>query len=80
MPQGNSSIVWGQRGLRDELGGGKDRRTHWEVVYRGFSPTAVNWYQSEPLISLDLVEQLKVQKDAAIVDVGGGASTFGCAV
>ncbi len=55
---------------------GDDRRTHWEDVYSKKSPGEVSWYQATPEISLDLVRRTGLPRDAAIVDVGGGASTF----
>jgi|GEM_PF-2656057 len=49
------------------------RKEHWEQVYREKSPLQVSWYQAEPKISLQLIEATGCRKDAAIIDVGGGA-------
>jgi 2-polyprenyl-3-methyl-5-hydroxy-6-metoxy-1,4-benzoquinol methylase len=49
---------------------------HWDDVYARLGPVAVSWYQPEPTISLTLIERLGLEPDAAILDVGGGASTL----
>jgi len=50
--------------------------SHWDDVYERRGPLGVSWYQPEPTISLTLIERLGLQPDAAILDVGGGASTL----
>jgi SAM-dependent methyltransferase len=52
----------------------EDRRSHWEAIYKAKPPESVSWYQAAPLISLKLLHDTEVPRDAAIVDVGGGAS------
>ena len=53
-------------------------KDHWETVYATKEETAVSWFQESPSPSLELIEQLKLPmdsaKDAAIIDIGGGAS------
>ena len=51
-----------------------DRFQHWDSVYRTREADAVSWFQAEPAVTLELVELLGVPHDAAIIDVGGGAS------
>lgn len=51
-----------------------NRKAHWENVYTDKSPLEVSWYQQEPTLSLSLIHETKIDKDAAIIDVGGGAS------
>jgi len=51
-----------------------DRFQHWDSVYRTRESAAVSWFQAEPTVTLALVELLGVPRDAAIIDVGGGAS------
>jgi len=51
-----------------------DRKRHWETVYEQKSPLEVSWYQSDPLLSLELSQNTGIPQDAAIIDVGGGAS------
>lgn len=53
-----------------------DRKTHWQDVYQKKSPLDVSWYQKEPRLSLNLIQQTAVPKDEAIIDVGGGASVL----
>jgi 2-polyprenyl-3-methyl-5-hydroxy-6-metoxy-1,4-benzoquinol methylase len=49
-------------------------KQHWENVYKTKQFTDVSWYQSTPQASLDFINELKISKDAAIIDVGGGDS------
>jgi trans-aconitate methyltransferase len=51
-------------------------RGHWDAVYRTKGPHAVSWFQAEPVMSLELIGDLRLARDAAIVDVGGGASSL----
>lgn len=53
-----------------------DRRAHWEQVYEEKAPDAVSWFQPRPETSLALVSQLGLARDAALIDVGGGASNL----
>jgi len=50
------------------------RQEHWETVYTTRGETDVSWFQESPAPSLELIEQLQPRKDAAIIDIGGGAS------
>ena len=59
------------RGLaRDDAAG------YWSDVYAGKDPSQVSWYQAEPAISLELISAAGLDPDAAIIDVGGGASSL----
>jgi len=51
-----------------------DRHVHWDNVYRTKGERDVSWFQDSPQISLDLIGATGAQRDAAIVDIGGGAS------
>ncbi len=53
-----------------------DRKQHWESVYQQKSPHEVSWYQENPSLSLQLIHRCAIAKDAALIDVGGGASTL----
>lgn len=53
-----------------------DRRTHWENVYRTKAASAVSWYRPHLEVSLALIERAAKSKRAAILDIGGGASTL----
>lgn len=50
------------------------RRAHWDGVYQRVGSDNVSWYQPVPLVSLALLDRLAVSPDAAVVDIGGGAS------
>src|SRR5258708_1205668 len=50
-------------------------KDHWEAVYTTTKDEAdVSWFQDSPVPSLELIEQARPNLDAAIIDVGGGAS------
>lgn len=53
-----------------------DRRTHWEDVYRRKPASEVSWYRRHLEVSLALIEGCAASKRAAILDIGGGASTL----
>jgi hypothetical protein len=50
------------------------RKAHWENVYGTKGENEVSWFQESPAPSLELIELAKPASDAAIVDIGGGAS------
>lgn len=49
---------------------------HWDAVYGGKSPDRVSWYRPHLDRSLRFLETAGIGRAAAIIDVGGGASTF----
>lgn len=51
-------------------------KEHWDGVYATKAPTGVSWYQPHAEQSMRLVRQTGVPLEAAVIDVGGGASTF----
>lgn len=51
-----------------------DRNAHWENVYQTKGERDVSWFQETPQISLDLIHATGVTADAAMIDIGGGAS------
>lgn len=53
-----------------------DRKTHWEQVYATRQPHEVGWYQAYPDVSLRLIAATGVERQAPIIDVGGGASNL----
>jgi 2-polyprenyl-3-methyl-5-hydroxy-6-metoxy-1,4-benzoquinol methylase len=55
-------------------------RAHWERVYAQVDPREVSWYEPAPEISLALIAQAGPALDAAILDVGGGASGLAAAL
>lgn len=54
---------------------GAATQAHWEQVYTTKAANAVSWYQPEARTSLALIAA-RVGPDAAILDVGSGASTL----
>lgn len=53
-----------------------DRKQHWEQVYTTKKSDAVSWFQEHAEHSLRLIHNTGLGKNAAIIDVGGGASTL----
>ncbi len=53
-----------------------NRRTHWDEVYRAKSAVSVSWYRPHLELSLELMERYSASRQAAILDIGGGASTL----
>ena len=49
---------------------------HWEKVYTTKAIDTVSWYQERSELSLRFIRQSIVSPDAAIIDVGGGASVL----
>jgi len=52
-----------------------DRQQHWESVYRNKAADQVGWFQPHAASSLRLIEGC-ADRDAHIIDVGGGASVL----
>lgn len=53
-----------------------DPKLHWERVYQTKQPTEVSWYRPHLEVSLQLIEDAAPNRDAQILDVGGGESTL----
>lgn len=53
-----------------------NRQEHWERVYEVKAPDQVSWFRPHLETSLALIEQAAGGFAAAIIDVGGGASTL----
>lgn len=51
-------------------------REHWEQIYDTKAPDQVSWYSPHLETSLELIERAAPSKKAAIIDIGGGASTL----
>ncbi|GLU43133.1 trans-aconitate 2-methyltransferase [Allomuricauda sp. NBRC 101325] len=51
-----------------------DRKHHWETVYNTKNPDEVSWTQEKPQTSLDFIHSLRLEKNANIIDIGGGDS------
>ena len=50
------------------------REKHWNKIYTDKLPLEVSWFQNEPSLSLQLIQATGVNKQDALIDVGGGAS------
>ncbi len=53
-----------------------DPKLHWEKVYRTKRPDQVSWYRPHLDVSLRLIAEASPNRDAQIIDVGGGESTL----
>ena len=51
-------------------------KEHWERVYEKKPVEEMGWYESSPEPSLNLIEHCKLEKNAAILNVGAGATTL----
>ena len=58
------------------LKGVMQTRDHWDSVYEHKGPSQVSWYRPHLERSLRFIEGAGLAHDAAIIDVGGGASTL----
>lgn len=52
----------------------ESRKQHWETVYETKTPDQVSWTQEKPEGSLKFIHDLGLNKDASIIDIGGGDS------
>ncbi len=53
-----------------------DSKQHWEKVYATKAPEAVSWFAPHLETSLNLIHQATQNKNAAIIDIGGGEATL----
>ena len=53
-----------------------DPKTHWERVYSTKTAKEVSWYRPHLDVSLDLITRAVPDRNARIVDVGGGEATL----
>ncbi len=53
-----------------------ETKDHWERVYETKQPDKVSWYQPHLDVSLGLITSSVTNRDARIVDVGGGEATL----
>jgi len=51
-----------------------NRKNHWETVYETKNPDQVSWTQETPKTSLEYIHSFGLNKDAKIIDIGGGDS------
>ena len=53
-----------------------DEKQHWDDVYGTKAPDQLSWYRPHLERSIQFIEEARIPKDAAIIDVGGGTSTL----
>ena len=51
-------------------------KAHWENIYATKTVQEVSWYRDRLDISLELIQRTGLPRNAAIIDIGGGASTL----
>lgn len=49
-------------------------KAHWDNVYRTNEPNQLSWFETNPHVSLQMINATGVGHDAHIIDVGGGTS------
>lgn len=49
-------------------------RRHWDALYDAKGARQVSWFQLEPVVSLALIDDLRLDPREPVIDVGGGAS------
>ena len=49
-------------------------KQHWDTVYENKTPDQVSWTQEKPDVSLELIKDANISKDAKVIDIGGGDS------
>lgn len=47
---------------------------HWQRRYTENAEDSLSWFEREPAVSLDLINQLEFGPETSIIDIGGGAS------
>ncbi|MGH8130650.1 MAG: class I SAM-dependent methyltransferase [Steroidobacteraceae bacterium] len=55
---------------------GMNRQDHWNQVYREKCPQKLSWFQHRPELSLAIIASSGIEKDAGVIDVGGGTSAL----
>lgn len=53
-----------------------NRQDHWNQVYREKCPQKLSWFQHRPELSLAIIASSGIEKDAGVIDVGGGTSAL----
>ena len=51
-------------------------KAHWENIYATKSVQELSWYRGRLDTSLELIQRTGLPRNAAIIDIGGGASTL----
>jgi 2-polyprenyl-3-methyl-5-hydroxy-6-metoxy-1,4-benzoquinol methylase len=51
-------------------------KRHWNNVYAGKKPEELSWFQQDSTFSIKIIASIAQDRNAAIIDVGGGASSL----
>ena len=51
-----------------------EQQNHWDKIYSTKQPNEVSWTQDIPKTSLDFIHNANLDKQASIIDIGGGDS------
>jgi 2-polyprenyl-3-methyl-5-hydroxy-6-metoxy-1,4-benzoquinol methylase len=51
-----------------------NRKEHWNKIYSTKKPDEVSWTQENPTTSLDFIHSFNLNRQASIIDIGGGES------
>jgi SAM-dependent methyltransferase len=49
-------------------------KEHWENIFANKQDNQKSWFEDYPAISMQLIKEQNLSKDAAIIDIGGGDS------
>jgi len=60
--------------MRSLLKDPQERRSHWDGRYLSIGPEKVSWFQRDPTVSLELIDQAGLALTDAVIDIGAGAS------
>lgn len=53
-----------------------DRKNHWQTIYEQKQSSEVSWFQTNPVVSMQLIANCGLGNSDPIIDVGGGASVL----
>lgn len=54
----------------------EERKNHWNTVFKTKNHNDVSWYQQVPQVSVDLIHEIALPKNAPIIDIGAGDSAL----
>ena len=52
------------------------RKEHWDHVYENTGPNLHSWFQDSPALSMKMIRETGVPREAPIIDVGAGVSSL----
>ena len=53
-----------------------DPQTHWEAIFRSKTADQMSWHQTQPAVSLAMIQRSGLPKAGRIIDVGSGTSVL----